>query len=102
MPVVVVVLQQRIEDGRENSRFISAEMIAGNQVERGARFRLVVVVPARMIPATTSLDLFRVQAEQEKISSPAALAISMVAPSRVPMVSAPFIMNFMLLVPLAP
>ena len=35
------------------------------------------------------------------MSSPAASAISIVAPSRVPIVSAPFIMNFMLLVPLA-
>ena len=42
-------------------------MIAGYQVERGARFRLVLVVPARVIPAATALDLFRVQAEQEKV-----------------------------------
>jgi hypothetical protein len=35
------------------------------------------------------------------LSSPASSAISMVAPSRVPTVNAPFIMNFMLLVPLA-
>ena len=67
MPVVVAVLQQRIEDGREDAGFVSAEMIAGNQVERGARFRLVLVVPARMIPAATSLDLFRSQAEQKQV-----------------------------------
>jgi hypothetical protein len=42
-------------------------MIAGDQVERGARFRLVLVVPARIIPAATSLDLFRGQAEQKKV-----------------------------------
>jgi len=41
-------------------------MIAGDQVERGARFRLVLVVPARMMPTATSLDLFRGQAEQGK------------------------------------
>ena len=35
------------------------------------------------------------------LSSPTSRAISIVAPSRVPTVSAPFIMNFMLLVPLA-
>ncbi len=34
-------------------------------------------------------------------SSPTSSAISIVAPSRVPTVRAPFIMNFMLLVPLA-
>jgi len=37
----------------------------------------------------------------KKFSSPASCAISIVAPSRVPIVKAPFIMNFMLLVPLA-
>ena len=37
----------------------------------------------------------------KQFSSPASSAISMLAPSRVPTVSAPFIMNFMLLVPLA-
>jgi hypothetical protein len=67
MPVVVAVLQQRIEDGREDAGFVSAKMIAGNQVERGACFRLVVVVPARIIPAVTALDLFRFQAKQEKV-----------------------------------
>ena len=64
---IVAVLQQRIEDGREDAGFVSAEMISGNQVERGARFRLVLVVPARMIPAATALDLIRCQAEQEKV-----------------------------------
>ena len=67
MPVVVAVLQQCIEDGREDAGFVPAEMIAGNQVERGARFRLVFVVPARIIPTAASLDLFRGQAEQEKV-----------------------------------
>jgi hypothetical protein len=66
MQVVVAVLQQRIEDGREDARLIPAEMVAG-QVERGARFRLVLVVPARIIPAAASLDLFRSQAKQKKV-----------------------------------
>ena len=43
----------------------------------------------------------RAEPEQEEVLAPASSAISMVAPSRVPTVSAPFIMNFMLLVPLA-
>ena len=42
-----------------------------------------------------------VRPNRKKFSSPASSAISIVAPSRVPTVSAPFIMNFMLLVPLA-
>jgi hypothetical protein len=52
--------------GVEDTRCVSAEMIASDQVERGARFRLVLVVPARMMPTATSLDLFRGQAEQGK------------------------------------
>jgi hypothetical protein len=48
--------------------------------------------------ATTSSA---VKPKRKKFFSPASCAISMVAPSRVPMVRAPFIMNFMLLVPLA-
>jgi hypothetical protein len=36
-----------------------------------------------------------VKPNRKKCSSPAPSAISIVAPSRVPIVSAPFIMNFM-------
>ena len=68
MSVVVAVVQQRTEERREDAGFVSAEMIAGDQVQRRARFRLVLVVPVRIIPTATSLDLFRGQAEQEKVS----------------------------------
>ena len=46
-------------------------------------------------------QLLRGQAEREAVLSPVCSAISMVALSRVPRVNALFIMNFMLLVPLA-
>ena len=79
-----------------------AEVVSRDQVKCGAGLRLVVVMPAKgctqpALPATWSA----VKPNRKKFSSPAASAISMVAPSRVPMVSAPFIINFMLLVPLA-
>ena len=50
---------------------------------------LVALVASLAVPALHAQDAWPTK------------PISMVAPSRVPMVSAPFIMNFMLLVPLA-
>ena len=77
-------------------------MIGADQIQCGARFRLVIVVPVRVVPAARlSATCCAVNPNRKKFSSPAASAISIVAPSRVPMVSAPFIINFMLLVPLA-
>ena len=99
--VVIAAMEQCIHDGREDARLVAAEVIVANQIQGVAGFRVVVVVPERIVPAPGLLHLFGSQAEQEKLSSPAALAISIVAPSRVPTVSAPFIMNFMLPMPLA-
>jgi hypothetical protein len=55
----------------------------------------------RVVPAAAAGHLLRGQTEEEEVLLPASCAISIVAPSRVPIVKAPFIMNFMLLVPLA-
>ena len=75
-------------------------MIVENELKGRAGLRLVSVVPEWIIPAAAVGDLLSRQAEQKEIFFPAS-AISMVAPSRVPMVRAPFIMSFILLVPLA-
>jgi hypothetical protein len=56
-------------------------MIVEDKIEGFGRLGLVPVVSVRIVPA--------------------AAAISIVAPPRVPTVSAPFIMGFILLVPLA-
>jgi len=58
-------------------------------------------MPIRIVPTAVVGDLFRRQTEEKEILLAASWAISIVAPSRVPIVNAPFIMNFMLLVPLA-
>ena len=36
MSVVVAVVQQGVEDGREDAGFLSAEMMSGDQIQRGA------------------------------------------------------------------
>jgi len=58
-------------------------------------------MPVRTVPGAAVLDLFHGEAEEEHVFLACFLRISMVAPSRVPTVKAPFIMNFILLVPLA-
>ena len=100
--VVVAVGQQRLADRLEDARLVPAEVV-GEDRDRArpasrARSRSATAgCTNRGLPATCSA----VRPNRKKFSSPASSAISMVAPSRVPMVSAPFIMNFMLLVPLA-
>ena len=71
--------------------------------------RLAVLVPSTMMsralkPAASVPSVATcaaVRPNRKKFSSPHSSAISMVAPSRVPIVRAPFIMSFILLVPLA-
>ena len=100
--VVIAVRQQRIAQRFEDSRLVAAEVVGENQVQRRASLRLVFVVPVRVVPGRgCSATCSAVRPNRKKFSSPASSAISMVAPSRVPTVKAPFIMNFMLLVPLA-
>ncbi len=99
--IVVPAGQQRPAQRLEDALVGAAEMVLEDQLQRGTGLRLVVVVPIGVVPAAAAGHLVRRQPEQRKFSSPAASAISIVAPSRVPMVRAPFIMNFMLLVPLA-
>ena len=101
MHIEIAAGQQRFTYRREYSRLQTAEVISKNQIEGFARLGFVPVVPEWVVPAAAVGDLFGRQAEQEEILLTGLAAISMVAPSRVPMVSAPFIMNFMLPVPLA-
>ena len=101
MHIVIAICQKRVVQGRKDARFIAAEMIRRDQVQCRAGLRLVLVVPMRVVPPATGRHLFGRQTEKEEVFLACLLAISMVAPSRVPIVKAPFIMNFMLLVPLA-
>src|SRR6516162_7152623 len=59
--------QQRVVQRSKNAGFIAAEKIGRDQVQCGAGFRIVVVVPSRAVPAAAALDLVRSQAKQEEI-----------------------------------
>ena len=101
MHVIIALRQQRAAQRLEDTGFVAAEMIGKDQVQGRAGLGLVFVMPMRVVPAAAAGYLSAVSPNRKKFSSPASSAISMVAPSRVPTVNAPFIMNFMLLVPLA-
>jgi hypothetical protein len=94
------MLQKHVPYWFKDTRFHGTE-VGENEIERLACVGFILVVPIRLyhprLPATCSAF----NPNKKKFSSPASSAISMVASSRVPIVSAPFIMNFMLLVPLA-
>src|ERR1700752_264196 len=67
MSIVVTVAQQRIDNGLEDARFVTAEMVGGNEVKRGAGLWLVFVVPTRIGPAPTALDLFGGQTKEKEV-----------------------------------
>ena len=87
--------------GFEDPRLVRAEMIGKDQVERFPGLRLILVVPMGVVPGRLLATSSSREAEQEEIVFPRLLGHldrGAVAGSEV---SAPFIMNFMLLVPLA-
>ena len=43
--VAVAMGEQGIKNGRENTRLVSAEVVGSNEIERGACFGFVVIVP---------------------------------------------------------
>src|SRR6516165_5809016 len=61
--VVVSMGQERIEEWRKDSRFIAAEVVGGDQVQSRARFRLIFIVPARVVPSAAVCHLIRCQPE---------------------------------------
>ena len=76
------------------------EPALGDQVEHCCELVIFAdVVPGPIAFAEHALHVVDRQAEQEEVLCADRSRISTLAPSRVPMVSAPFIMNFMLPVP---
>jgi len=99
--VAVPKLQESIVQRSKDAWFLGTEVVRRNQVQGLACLRFVFVVPIRLYQPRVLTTCSAVKPKRKKFSSPASSAISIVAPSRVPMVKAAFIMNFMLLVPLA-
>src|SRR6516162_4606529 len=67
MHEVITSCQQRVMQRSENPGFKAAEIVGRDRVQRGAGFRIVVVVPSRAVPAAAALDLVRGQPKQEEI-----------------------------------
>ena len=51
----------------KDPRLVAAEIVGGDQVQCGAGFRLVVVMPMRVVPAAAAGHLIGGQAEQEEV-----------------------------------
>ena len=101
MHVVIAVTKQGIEDGRENARVTRVEVIGGDEVQGGAGFGIVLAMPVRIIETARVRDFFGTQPKQKEVFLARGFGHLDGGAIRMPMVSAPFIMNFILLVPLA-
>src|SRR5262245_39153016 len=55
--VVIAVAEQRVAQGGEHPGLVAAEVIREDQIERGARLAIVLVVPLRAVPASALRDL---------------------------------------------
>src|SRR5262245_66624858 len=64
---MVAVCQEHVMEGGEDARLVRAEMTCGDEVERGSRFRLVFVMPMRIVPTAAICHLFCCQAKQEEV-----------------------------------
>src|SRR5215468_5234494 len=65
--VVVAVREQGVSQRLEGPGLVLAEMVGEEQVQRGAGLRVVVVVPARAVPAPAPGHLRGSQAEEEEV-----------------------------------
>ena len=59
--------QQRIPKGGEYARLIRTEMIGRDQVPRGARLGLILVMPMRIVPTAAASYLIGGQTEKKKV-----------------------------------
>src|SRR5262245_31813984 len=67
MTVMIAVRQERGANGRETDRLLQAEVIGSDQVDRGAGFLLVAIVPVRIVPAGAVSHLLGRQPEKEEV-----------------------------------
>ena len=50
MHVVIAVRQKSVAYRSEDARFVAAEIVGEDEIQRRSRIRLIVVVPARVVP----------------------------------------------------
>ena len=55
---MIAVLSSVSISGLKALRLVLAEEIVGDEIERGLRLRLILVVPVGVVPATAIGDLF--------------------------------------------
>jgi len=67
MHVVIASGQQGIAQGHEHPRFLAAEVVREDKVERRASLRLIFIVPMGALPAAAAFDLFYRETEEEKV-----------------------------------
>ena len=100
--VVVAVGQERVQNRGEDAGLLRAEVVGRQSSPEPAAFPVRFRSASADCTSRAYWPLAPPSGRTGKSSPrPPPAAISIVAPSRVPMVRAPFIMNFMLLVPLA-
>src|SRR6516225_11465713 len=67
MHEMIASAQQHIVQWSKNPGFVAAEIVGRDQVQCSAGFRVVVVMPLRVVPATAAFDFLRGQPKQEEI-----------------------------------
>jgi hypothetical protein len=93
-------MEQTVDQGAERVAIAPRKLTTRQAVDDFAEHEIGLVDSPRMVAGSAGRGhLWHRQIEQEKFSCPTASLISIFVPSRVPIVSAPFIANFMLPVP---
>jgi len=70
MHKAVTLFEKRVPQSGKNARFVPAEVIGENQVQRRARLGLVFIMPMRVVPAAATAYLIGCQAEQKEVLLP--------------------------------
>src|SRR5262249_16116092 len=63
----VALSEEGLADRFKYTSFVTAEVVAENQIQSFARFRLVRVVPGRVVPPSAIDDLFCCKTEEEDV-----------------------------------
>src|SRR5262249_49968459 len=65
--VVVALGEQHFPNRLEDARLVPAKVVGEDEIERGPRFRVVLVVPVRAVPASAPFDLLGGESKEEEI-----------------------------------